>query len=464
MPRFPKVILAGLTLLAGPVLAQAPQPAPPPPPPPPASMMPAPQAGAPAQAAPAAVPMAAPQAASPLAPPQALTPGTPAAPLAAIDPKVTALFNQAIAAHQALSALSAVVTVSLAGAGPKANNSQTITLTYQKPDRAKVEISSTAGPVAEFLSDGKTLTLYLIQTKKYQVQPVPAGAQTIPIILEQPRALLPRLLGHPELLSELLAQPGLTASIVSPAFALPANVAGVSVDTVAVTLPAPDGSAAKFTFDFGKTDHLLRRIVQNTSLTSAGKTQAITLTQTVTALSTTPTLSAADFTFTPPPGVTKIAPATPKAGQAEPPMHDPRLVPGARPFPVTAKDLSGKPLSLAQYKGKVVLMDFWATWCGPCVGEMPNVIAAYKKYHAQGFDIVGISLDQSRPALTSFIAQNRMPWRQVFDGKYWSSAVPREYGVQAIPFGLLIGRDGMIAAVDVRGPALTAAIKEALAK
>ena len=95
---------------------------------------------------------------------------------------------------------------------------------------------------------------------------------------------------------------------------------------------------------------------------------------------------------------------------------------------------------------------------------MPNVIAAYNKYHAQGFDVVGISLDQSRAALTAFIAQNKMPWRQVFDGKYWSSAVPREYGVQAIPFGLLIGRDGQIAAVDVRGPALSAAIENALAK
>ena len=109
-------------------------------------------------------------------------------------------------------------------------------------------------------------------------------------------------------------------------------------------------------------------------------------------------------------------------------------------------------------------MDFWATWCGPCVGEMPNVIAAYKKYHARGFDVVGISLDQDKSALTSFIAQNKMPWRQVYDGKGWGSAVPGQYGVRAIPFGLLLNRDGTIAAVEVRGDALPAAIKVALAK
>ncbi len=145
-------------------------------------------------------------------------------------------------------------------------------------------------------------------------------------------------------------------------------------------------------------------------------------------------------------------------------MFDPRLKPGARPFAIAAKDLNSRPLSLAQYKGKVVLMDFWATWCGPCVGEMPNVIAAYKKYHAQGFDVVGISLDQDKGALTSFLKQNKMPWRQVYDGKGWGSAVPRQYGVMAIPFGLLLNRDGTIAAVEVRGEALPAAIKMALAK
>ena len=81
------------------------------------------------------------------------------------------------------------------------------------------------------------------------------------------------------------------------------------------------------------------------------------------------------------------------------------------------QDLDGKPLSVANYKGKVVLVDFWATWCGPCVAELPNVLQTYEKYHPKGFEIVGISLDSDKARLTSFLAQRKMTWRQYFDGK-----------------------------------------------
>jgi thiol-disulfide isomerase/thioredoxin len=80
------------------------------------------------------------------------------------------------------------------------------------------------------------------------------------------------------------------------------------------------------------------------------------------------------------------------------------------------KDLAGEPLSIAKFKGKVVLVDFWATWCGPCRGELPNVLAAYKKYHDKGFEIIGISLDRDENALKSFIKENGMVWPQYFDG------------------------------------------------
>ncbi len=407
---------AGLFLLAGPAAAQTP--------PPTAALPPAPMA----QPAPVAVP--------------------------AVDPQVTALFQQTIAAHKALIALSATVTVLSTGAGPKVN--QTVTLAFQKPNQAKISVSNSAGPLVQLYAGSKTITLYIIKDKSYQVRPVPPGTDTVPLILSQAHSILLLLAGHPEALNSLLAQPGVAASL-SPS----STYTLAPVDTAVVTLPAAGGGRATLTFDIGKTDHLLRRITESSSIPGPDQTQKVMVTETVTALSATPTLTAADFAFTPPAGVTRVA--APKAGQ-NPPMHDPRLVPGAKPFPVAAKDLNGRPLTLAQYRGKVVLMDFWATWCGPCVGEVPNVIAAYKKYHAQGFDIVGVSLDQSRTPLVHFIAENKMPWRQVYDGKYWSSAVPREYGVMAIPFGLLVGRDGKIAAVDVRGPALEAAIQQALAK
>lgn len=118
------------------------------------------------------------------------------------------------------------------------------------------------------------------------------------------------------------------------------------------------------------------------------------------------------------------------------------------------KDLDGKPLALADYKGKIVLIDFWATWCGPCVDELPNVIAAYEKYHGKGFEIIGISLDQSRDALTTFIKEKNLKWANYFDGLGWKNKLGQEYGIQSIPATFLLDGEGKIIARDLRGPAL----------
>lgn len=128
------------------------------------------------------------------------------------------------------------------------------------------------------------------------------------------------------------------------------------------------------------------------------------------------------------------------------------------------KGLNGKPLSIAAYKGKVLLVDFWATWCGPCVHELPNVLAAYKKYHDHGFDIVGISLDQDEGKLTSFIKDRGMTWRQYFDGKGWNNELALKYGIDSIPSTFLLDRDGTIVARDLRGPALEEALAKRLSK
>ena len=416
-----RAALAGLLLLAGPAAAQTVPPV-------------------------AAKPIPAPSA-SPSPPALAKT-----APV--VDPQVTELFKQAIAAHGALTALTETITVTSLEKGR--NVTRTVTLAYRKPHSAKLTISDSAGAGEQIFGSSTAITIYPSKSKTYQVQPIASGTDTISRVLSRSRSLLLFLATNPESLPSLLTQPGVSAQlgpVTSDAFG--------PADTVVAVLPVSKVAKATFTFSFGKTDHLLHQFAEKSDVTPQGERQKVELLETVTALSTTPTLTAADFVFTPPAGVKKIA--LPKAAEA-PPMHDPRLTVGAKPFAVTAKDLSSKPLTLAQYKGKVVLMDFWATWCGPCVGEMPNVQAAYKKYHAQGFDIVGVSLDQSRPALMGFIAENKLPWRQVFDGKGWDSAVPHEYGVHSIPFGLLIGRDGKIAAVDVRGLALATAIEQALAK
>ena len=129
------------------------------------------------------------------------------------------------------------------------------------------------------------------------------------------------------------------------------------------------------------------------------------------------------------------------------------------------KDLNGKPLSVAALKGKVVLVDFWATWCAPCRAELPNVIETYKKHHGEGFEIIGVSLDADRAKLDDFLKkQDGMTWPQYFDGEGWGNKLAGKYGVESIPFALLIGPDGKIIGKDLRGEELETAVSAALPK
>lgn len=139
-----------------------------------------------------------------------------------------------------------------------------------------------------------------------------------------------------------------------------------------------------------------------------------------------------------------------------------KLVVGAKFPDFDEKDLAGQPLSIARFKGKVVLVDFWATWCGPCIGELPNVLAAYDKHHAKGFEIVGISLDSDRAKLEKFISERKMTWPQYFDGKGWQTKLAGTYGVNSIPATYLIDGEGKIIAKNLRGEALEEAVAKAL--
>ncbi|HEV2318916.1 MAG TPA: TlpA disulfide reductase family protein [Verrucomicrobiae bacterium] len=125
-------------------------------------------------------------------------------------------------------------------------------------------------------------------------------------------------------------------------------------------------------------------------------------------------------------------------------------------------DVTGKPLSIANYKGKVVMIDFWATWCPPCRGEIPNVVATYQKYHDKGFEIIGVSLDSDRDKLLSFIKENNMTWQQYFDGQGWSNKLAVKYGIESIPMTFLLDGNGKIIGKDLRGEELTDAVASSL--
>jgi thiol-disulfide isomerase/thioredoxin len=118
-----------------------------------------------------------------------------------------------------------------------------------------------------------------------------------------------------------------------------------------------------------------------------------------------------------------------------------------------AQDLSGKAVRLESFKGKYVMVDFWATWCAPCIGELPRLQAAYRKYHGAGFEILSISLDETRTAVTDFVKVRKLPWPQLHNGTAGADLVDA-FGVSSIPAAYLIDPDGKIIRLDLRGTAL----------
>jgi thiol-disulfide isomerase/thioredoxin len=166
-------------------------------------------------------------------------------------------------------------------------------------------------------------------------------------------------------------------------------------------------------------------------------------------------------------GKFKLATSTEAVAEIKPPPdHSVRKIITA----FKAKRMDGTEVNFpADYKGKIVMLDFWATWCGPCMAEVPGLAKAYEEYHSKGIEILGISLDQPKAddKIKKVTAENKMTWPQVYDGKFWQAEIAQLYGINSIPAAFLVDGDtGQVLAKgeSLRGEALQKTWKDAIEK
>lgn len=139
-----------------------------------------------------------------------------------------------------------------------------------------------------------------------------------------------------------------------------------------------------------------------------------------------------------------------------------QMRPGFTAVDLSLPDLNGKNISLSELKGKVVLIDFWASWCGPCRQNNPRLVKLYKKYHGKGFEIYGISLDEDTVSWKKAVHHDKLTWIQVIDDRGWSALSASAYGVDMIPTSFLIDREGVIRTINAEGTELESCVRDLL--
>lgn len=315
-------------------------------------------------------------------------------------------------------------------------------LAFARPNRFHIFSQDTAGS-QKITSDG-AMSLYTISREptSYLRGPAPAGKGAIK------RALAP-IGADGTALATLLSGSDPLAGFGKLLQAVSLGEATQDMDVVMAEF-AGRGRSGSVTYFIGKEDRILYRAAL--SQTANGKT--LTSTETHRDVKIGGDLPASTFAADAPAGMQQVE-------KFAPTPHDPRLKVGGKPFDLVVADMQGKAVSWEDYKGKVVLVDFWATWCPPCREEVPDIVRAYNTHKDEGFDIVGVSLDNEPGELTAFTQQYKMPWRQIFD-RGANNQITDLYAPNGIPFTMLVGRDGKIVALGARGTYLTQEIKKAL--
>jgi peroxiredoxin len=139
-----------------------------------------------------------------------------------------------------------------------------------------------------------------------------------------------------------------------------------------------------------------------------------------------------------------------------------QMKPGQTAADLSLPDLNGKLVSLSDLKGKVVLIDFWASWCGPCRHNNPHLVKLYNKYHGKGLEIYGVSLDENMNNWKKAVHHDKLAWIQVIDDKGWEAPSASSYGVDMIPSSFLIDRRGVIRTINAEGPELESSVRDLL--